>query len=258
MVNDGPSELPQHYGGRTSDGEVVRRPGSPTIPTSPGRAFTGHSRNYSPERKPFGIDIPSQYISDPNVREGLRRRPSGEPGNLPYRRYSHGEADQPRPSLHEVYSRRPLRSRNDGWYRDEDRTYRRREEFAPHPDAFECSRPPRSYRNIEAWDRVPGWASKPISKKSEATMISSVVYCFKMNHVPFESSNVCQTLFFAPVLHSFVVYKMPGITAFLPATFSFPNLSMYQFFPCTARGNIVAISLTRKFLAGIHPAPAMM
>lgn len=163
MANNGPSELPQHYGGRTVDGELVRRPASPTVPASPGRVYTGQ-RAYSPERTPFGIEYNPDPQSRDGVSGGLRRRPSAGPGGggPPFRRYSQSEADAPRPSLHEMSSKKPLRlSRDDGWYRDDDRTYGRRDEFQHHPDSFERSRPPRSYRNVEAWDRVPGSASKP-------------------------------------------------------------------------------------------------
>ena len=45
--------------------------------------------------------------------------------------------------------------------------------------------------------------------------------------------------------------------AFLPATFSFPNLSMYQFLPWTALGTMVAISLNKNVLPGIKLEPPM-
>ena len=51
---------------------------------------------------------------------------------------------------------------------------------------------------------------------------------------------------------------IPGITAFLPPTFSLPNLCTYHLFACSALGNIVATSFITKFLAGTQPAPHMI
>jgi len=57
-----------------------------------------------------------------------------------------------------------LRSRDDGFYRDDDRGHSRRDEY--HPDSIERSRPPRTYRNVDAWERAPGSASKPYFEES--------------------------------------------------------------------------------------------
>lgn len=158
MAVDGPSELPQHYGGKTTDGELVHRPSSPIMPSSPLRAYQGN-RLPSPERTP----IESRYPESENVRAGLRRRPSAGPP----RRHSQGEYDRERPSFSSAeQSRRPLRSRDDGYYRDDDRGFWRKDDFS-HPDSYERSRPPRTYRNVE-WDRGPGSASKPYFDESRS------------------------------------------------------------------------------------------
>lgn len=47
------------------------------------------------------------------------------------------------------------------------------------------------------------------------------------------------------------------MTAFLFATFSAPNFSMYHLLPDKALGNIVAISFNKKLLAGTQPKPPM-
>jgi len=151
-----PSELPQHYGSKAMDGELVKRASSPMIPSSPSRAYQPAPRlTYSPERTPVEVH---QYTSSAVEGGGLRRRPSSN--NVPQqRRYSQGDYDQ-RPSF-QSESRRPLKARDDGWYRDEVRGYSSRDDYLPHPDAIERSRPPRTYRNIEGWERGPNTASKP-------------------------------------------------------------------------------------------------
>jgi aquaporin related protein len=157
MPGDGPSELPQHYGSKTSDGELVKRPNSPD------RAYQPSNRlAYSPERTP--IDPPYLSGNPDDLRgAGLRRRPSQNPT----RRHSGGDYDLPRPSVSaDGGSRRPLRSRDDGYYRDEDRGWSRRDDYAPHPDSAERSRPPRTYRNVEGWERGPSSASKPYFEES--------------------------------------------------------------------------------------------
>jgi aquaporin related protein len=163
MPGDGPSELPQHYGGKTLDGELIKRPNSPMLPNSPGRSYQPSNRlTYSPERTP--LDPSYSSVNPEDYRgAGLRRRPSQ---NTP-RRHSGGEYDLPRPSLSvDAGSRRPLRSRDDGYYRDEERGYSRRDDYAPHPDSQGRSRPPRTYRNSESWERVPPSASKPHFEES--------------------------------------------------------------------------------------------
>ena len=157
MPGEGPSELPLHYGGKVADGELIKRPTSPSLPpTSPVRAYHQPRIAYSPERTP--IDQP---FSSEDLRGGLRRRPSNQ---APLRRHSGGEYDRERPSLsQDGGSRRPLRYRDDGYYRDEERGPRR-DEY--HPDTYERSRPPRTYRNLDAWERTPGSASKPYFEES--------------------------------------------------------------------------------------------
>ncbi|KAH6722271.1 aquaporin-like protein [Leptodontidium sp. MPI-SDFR-AT-0119] len=158
MPGEASSELPVHYGGKVMDGELVKRPGSPPIPpASPMRAYQQPRIAYSPERTP--IDQP---FSSDDLRGGLRRRPSNQ---APLRRHSGGEYDRDRPSFsQDGGSRRPLRSRDDGYYRDDERGPSRREDY--HPDSHERSRPPRTYRNVDAWDRAPGSASKPYFEES--------------------------------------------------------------------------------------------
>lgn len=144
------------------DSELIKRPGSPPIPASPGRAYhPGQPRlNFSPERTPI------EPSADDNVRAGLRRRPSHQ---TPIRRNS-ADFDQ-RPSSSFDNSRRPLRSRgDDGYYsshEDEGRIPRsRHDDYRPHPDMRERSRPPRSYRNADGWERPPPSASKPYFEES--------------------------------------------------------------------------------------------
>ena len=163
MQGDGLSELPLHYDSKTSDGELIKRPNSPILPNSPGRSYQPSKRlAYSPERTP--IDLPYSSGNPEDFRgAGLRRRPSQNPT----RRHSGGDYDLPRPSVSvDGGSRRPLRSRDDGYYRDEERGWSRRDEYAPHPDSQERSRPPRTYRNVEGWERGPSSASKAYFEES--------------------------------------------------------------------------------------------
>ncbi|KAH8685598.1 aquaporin-like protein [Tricladium varicosporioides] len=95
-----------------------------------------------------------------NARAGLRRRPSHQ---IPMRRHSQGEYDRPSFSSE---ARRPLRSRDDQFYRDEELGYAR--EYRGHPDYRERSRPPRSYRNVDGWERGPSSASKPYFEESRS------------------------------------------------------------------------------------------
>jgi aquaporin rerated protein, other eukaryote len=163
MPGEGPSELPQNYGGKTLDGVLIKRVNSPILPNSPGRAYQPSNRlAYSPERTP--ID-PSYSSSNPEDFRGagLRRRYSQNPG----RRSSGGDYDLPRPSVFaDRGSRRPLRSRDDGYHRDEDRGWSRRDDYTHHPDFQGRSKPPRTYRNVEGWERGPGSAPKPYLEES--------------------------------------------------------------------------------------------
>jgi aquaporin related protein len=177
MSADGPSELPIHYGGKTTDGELIKRPISPTIPSSPIRAYHPGPRrlNFSPEHTP----VEPAYPESENTRAGLRRRPSYQ---TPMRRHSGGESDyQQRPSFDARSSadRRPLRSREDTYWREEDRPMSRSrvDEYRSHPDLREKSRPPRTYRNdrhADAWDRGPGSASKPYFEESRGDFRGSM------------------------------------------------------------------------------------
>ncbi|PBP21690.1 hypothetical protein BUE80_DR007601 [Diplocarpon rosae] len=157
MLGEGSSELPTHYGGKNADGQIIRRPSSPQLPpASPVRAYHQPRIAYDPEMTP--ADQPSE---DP--RAGLRRRPSNQ---APLRRHSGGDYDGVRPSCSQDGGfRRPLKSRDDGYYRDEERGFSRRgEEYDP--DAIERSRPPRAYRNPDAYEKAPGSASKPYFEES--------------------------------------------------------------------------------------------
>lgn len=171
MSGEGPSELPIHYGGQTMDGELIKRPSSPPMPSSPTRAYHQEPRrlNFSPE------PVDPVFTDAENIRAGLRRRPSHQ---TPMRRHSGGEHDFQRPSFSERSSadRRPLRSRDDGYWRDEDRpmSRSRADEWRSHPDLREKSRPPRSYRNVDGWERGPGSASKPYFEESRGDFRGSM------------------------------------------------------------------------------------
>jgi len=138
---------------------MIKRSTSPIIPSSPLRAYQpGIRRDYSPER----MLIDSPYDAEHN-RSGftpLRRRTSTGFAHRP----SLGEYDRDHPSFSSgEHSRRPLRSRDNGYYRDDDRAYPRRDEYA-HPDSSERSRPPRTYRNVDGWEKEPTSASKPFDE----------------------------------------------------------------------------------------------
>ncbi|RDW91489.1 aquaporin-like protein [Coleophoma crateriformis] len=149
MSGDG-AELPIYYGSKTSDGELVKRPtNSPEalVLSSPSRAYTQGGRGYSPERTP--VDATYTEATGP---PGLRRRPSTQPS----RRLSMGDYEDNRKAS--MTSNRP---RDDAFYRDDDRDYRsRRDEFERHPDTYERSRPPRTYRNAN-YDQPRSSSQKP-------------------------------------------------------------------------------------------------
>lgn len=139
-------------------GELIQRPSSPVIPASPIRAYHPGTRrgDYSPERIPgldFHFEGEQSRATGPG---GLRRRPSAGPGSG--RRQSLDGHDRPSFSSSGEHSKKPLRARDDGYYRDDDRPY--------HPDAYERSRPPRTYRNVDGWERGPNSASKPYFDES--------------------------------------------------------------------------------------------
>ncbi|KAG9243346.1 aquaporin-like protein [Calycina marina] len=157
------SELPQHYGAKTLDGEIVRLPITPSIDLlspqktyHPGGSAGGYDEGISP------ADARISFDHDP-PRSGLRRRPSNKPTG---HRYSGGDYDRERPNLTFDNARR-TRSR-DGWgSRDDNRKGSSdpmgRDEFfrdAPPDTHNRRSRPPRSYRNFDALDRSPQSASK--------------------------------------------------------------------------------------------------
>lgn len=156
MALDESSDLPQHYGSKTSNGELIQRLPSPTIPSSPLHAYQPGSsrRDYSPERTPLDFHFGAEHSRS----GGLRRRASS---SAP-RGYSLGEYDRDRPSMSSgEHSKRPLRSRDDGYSREDDRHYPRREDWAHHPDSYERSRPPRAFRNGDAGGRDPPVVPKP-------------------------------------------------------------------------------------------------
>lgn len=151
MSGEGSNDLPQFYGSKTADGEIVKRPreGEVTalgVVASPTRAYHPRERQMSPERGATESD------AEGSGRIGLRRRTSA-PGMAP-RAQTAGEYDT-RPSF---TGKRPMRLRDDAYWdeRDYDRGYRRREDPDYHPDSFERSnRPPRSYKNYDAYSSKP-------------------------------------------------------------------------------------------------------
>jgi aquaporin related protein len=167
MSGEGPSELPQQYGSKPLDGEVIRRPVTPPIISSPRRPYNPNPRAYSPERTP--IDI-YQYTGDqepPRTSGGLRRRPSG--GVPQQRGWSQGESDREQPAFAAIDtgSRKQLRSTDDTYFRSDDE-YDRYYPPRAHPDQFEKSRPPRTYRNVEGWEKGPSSATKPFFDESKS------------------------------------------------------------------------------------------
>ncbi|KAM3072711.1 Aquaporin-5 [Clarireedia jacksonii] len=136
------------------------------LPTSPPKSFQKDNL-WSPGLSSHPTPVESQHpifsnedLTRPTT--GLRRRPSHPP-----RRYSGGDYDL-KPSFSSE-TRRPLRTRDDLFY-ESDRSdmppssrLTRRDEYvaAPHPDAYERSRPPRTYRNVEGWERGPSTSSRP-------------------------------------------------------------------------------------------------
>lgn len=145
MSGEGPSELPQFYGSKTSDGEIVKRPreGEVTalgVVASPTRVYHPSQRPMSPERGVIESETEGGRI-------GLRRRPSA-PGLTP--RVLVGDYDLRRsPS-----GRRPIRIREEAYWdeRDYERGYRQDANYAP-DERF--NRPPRSYKNYDAYPQKP-------------------------------------------------------------------------------------------------------
>jgi aquaporin related protein len=170
MSADGPSELPLHYGSKTSDGELVKRPASPAGLASPRRSYhPSNSVAYSPEER-TPVDIHQNFSSfdseNPRLGSGLRRKPSNAP-----RRYSGGDYERERPSFPmDTSSRKALRSRDDEYYSDREgrASSLRRDEYMQHghPDSYERSRPPRTYRNTMGYDREPPSGTKPYFEES--------------------------------------------------------------------------------------------
>lgn len=167
MSGDGPSELPLHYGGKTSNGELVKRPSTPPGLSSPRRSYhPSNSVAYSPpEMTPVDVHQFSSFDSENARGSGLRRKPTNS-----QRRYSGGDYERERPTfLNESSSRRALRSREDEYYSDRDRSSSlKREDYLSHghPDSYERSRPPRTYRNTEGWERGPQSSTKQYFEES--------------------------------------------------------------------------------------------
>lgn len=156
MSGDGASELPIYYGSKTSDGELVKRPTDSVALSSPSRAY--HPRAYSPESTPIDVQHSGESAGPP----GLRRRPSQQP---PQRRLSAGEYD----GSSSFNSTRPF-IRDDVLYREDDRDYRsRRDEYerGTHPDSWERSRPPRTYRNTQ-YDQPRANSTKPYYEETSS------------------------------------------------------------------------------------------
>lgn len=163
MAGEGPSELPLHYGGKTSHGELIKRPSTPPGLPSPRRSYQpSNAAAYSPELTPVDPTHPFTSFDSDSTRVnggGLRRKPTTASG----RRHSLSDYERANFPL-DSSSRRPLRPREDDYYSDRERsTSLRKEEYSSgHPDQYERSRPPRTYRNTDAWDRpVPASVSKP-------------------------------------------------------------------------------------------------
>jgi aquaporin related protein len=165
-MDGSPSELPVFYGGRTADGELVKRPSEDNALGLASPSRTLQRRAASPDRTPMPPSVIGTEFDRPIARQ--RTRPS------PYTRHSYAEErpSQERPSPRSQSSRRPARTREEEYYDDRDydrdydryeKRYRREErdrEFGRdrepyHPDIHERSRPPRSYRNAEytTWAR---------------------------------------------------------------------------------------------------------
>ncbi|KAF4637340.1 hypothetical protein G7Y89_g753 [Cudoniella acicularis] len=146
MAGDGPSELPLHYGSKTMDGGLIKRPSSPIVPASPLRFYQpGNRLNFSPERTP--IDAYHSIKSENPRNAGLRRRPSHQ---NPIRRHS-GDFGRERPGFSSE-ARRPLRSRDNQFYLDEDAVFGRN--IHSHLNFRERSRPPRG-RDLERGEYSP-------------------------------------------------------------------------------------------------------
>ncbi|PQE07501.1 MIP family channel protein [Rutstroemia sp. NJR-2017a WRK4] len=175
MSGEGAAE--QFYGGRPNDGELIKRPQSSQqqlVPTSPPKT---HQRDilWSPglSSHPTPVETQHPVFSNEDLTRpttGLRRRPS----HPPPRRYSGGDYD-PKPSFSSD-TRRPLRTRDELFY-ESDRSdmpsssrLPRRDEYttAPHPDAYERSRPPRTYRNVDGWERGPSSSTKTYFDESRS------------------------------------------------------------------------------------------
>lgn len=176
MASGSPTELPQFYGGKTTDGEIVKRPADGTaLPpiASPARVYD-RERQLSPDR-----GGPYDSTDQEGRAPGLRRRTSSHPADRHRRHSNSGDYDRP-PFSSSRESQRALRARDDGYYRDreDDRDYDRpsrrqsrdrsrdrdrdRDDFAYNPDRYEGrSRPPRSHRNQELFDRDGPRSSKP-------------------------------------------------------------------------------------------------
>jgi len=109
----------------------------------------------------------SAFDSDnPRSGSGLRRRPSNPPAQ---RRYSGGDYERERPTFpSDSSSRKWLRSRDDEYFDRERASSLRRDDYLQHghPDSYERSRPPRTYRNTEGWERGPSSATKPYYEES--------------------------------------------------------------------------------------------
>ncbi|KAI9048551.1 hypothetical protein LZ554_007384 [Drepanopeziza brunnea f. sp. 'monogermtubi'] len=149
MPGEASTEVPLHYGGKTD--------GDPAPPISPIRAYHQPRMGSSPERaahEPSGSE---------DIRGVLRRRASNQ---APPRRYSGGEYDGIRPSIsQDGGARRPLRSRDDVFYREDERGFARRDDY--HQDTIERSRPPRTNRHFDAYEKPLGSASKPCFEDSD-------------------------------------------------------------------------------------------
>lgn len=166
MSGEPSTELPTHYGGKTTDGAIVQRPNeeSALAPlASPTRAYyRERQRALSPERTP----VDGIFSDFEGPRASVRQRTSVQP--LRERRMSNSDDRHNFSSSRE--SQRVLRSRDDYYYRDRDDErerdgYRREssdrsrdrdhDDLGYHPDSQESRRrPPRAYRNGDRYTKA--------------------------------------------------------------------------------------------------------
>jgi len=150
-------DIPVYYGSKNTNDELIKHqisgPGQALEPATPPRSYQPGMFSPGPSSERTPIESHPAYNDDigrPII--GLRRRPS----QTPQRRCSGGEYDYRIDSFSS--ERKPLRSRDENFYNEQPPAPRRDLDWqtSPHPDAYWGSRPPRTYRNIDRWERGPG------------------------------------------------------------------------------------------------------